>query len=209
MRTFRHWRLRYIADRIAWEIYQRRNMDKPWLTPVANEVLDTLILPTDIGLEWGSGRSTCWFAKRLKHLTSVEDNPVWYERVKKQIADLGLANVSYRLLTIENEEQVEASAYVSVCDDFEDESLGFVLIDGSARDACACAVIPKIKRGGLLVIDNINWFLDHSTTSPSSRQGLGPVNQQWAQFEERVAEWRMIWSSSGITDTAIWIRPPR
>lgn len=207
MRNFGHWSLAYITNRILWELYQRRNIDKPWLTPAANVLLDTLILPSDIGLEWGSGRSTCWFAERLEHLTSVEDNPKWYEQTKKQITDLGLVNVTYKLLMVEQEEHVQTSAYVRVCDDFEDKLFGFVLIDGSERDACAHAVISKIKRGGLLVIDNINWFLDHPTQSPSSRYGLGPVNEQWVQFEQRVAEWRMIWSSSGVTDTAIWIKP--
>lgn len=209
MRNFGHWNLNYIVNRISWGIYQHRNMDKPWLTPLANMLLDTLILPTDIGLEWGSGRSTCWFANRLQHLTSVETNLQWYERVNKMIADFGLTNITYKLLPIENENPVQTDAYVRVCDYFEDETLGFVLIDGSERGSCANAVVPKIKDGGILVIDNINWFLDYPTRSPNSRYRLGTVNVQWVHFEHLVAGWRMIWTSSGVIDTAIWIKPPR
>ena len=69
------------------------------------------------------------------------------------------------------------------------------------------AVIPKIATGGLLVIDNINWFLDHPTHSPASRYKKGPASPTWARLEEQLAAWRMIWTSSGVTDTAIWIKP--
>ena len=66
MRKIGHWTPRYVVNRVAWFVYERRNMDKPWLTPRAVELLSELILPTDTGIEWGSGRSTAWFAKRLK-----------------------------------------------------------------------------------------------------------------------------------------------
>ena len=75
------------------------------------------------------------------------------------------------------------------------------------RGQCANAVIPKLAPCGLLVVDNINWFLDHETHSPQSRYGLGPANDMWATFEKRVKGWRMMWTTSGVTDAAIWIKP--
>jgi len=201
-----HWTPRYIYNRIRWGIYQRRNPDKPWLAPRAIELLSTMLVPSDVGLEWGSGRSTCWFAGRMKHLTSIEDNPQWHQRVSRMIAERGLSNVTYRLLPPPGESPAE-SQYVHACDEFSDETLGFALVDGSSREHCALNVIPKIAPGGLLVIDNINWFLDHPTHSPASRAGKGPLNAAWAEVTHKLAPWRMIWATSGVTDTAIWIRP--
>ncbi|HYE03560.1 MAG TPA: class I SAM-dependent methyltransferase [Phycisphaerales bacterium] len=207
MRSIRHWTPRYVRNRVAAALYQRRNMDKPWLTPAANSMLATLLKPTDAGIEWGSGRSTCWLAQRLATLTSVEHDPAWHGRVREMIAARGLTNVDYRLVTERDPEGPERSPYVRVCAEMPDRSLGFALVDGVIREFCALAVLPKLAPGGVLVVDNINWFLDHPTHSPASRVGKGPANERWGEFVRHVAGWRMIWTSSGVTDTAIFFKP--
>ena len=208
MRKIGHWTPRYVVNRVAWFVYERRNMDKPWLTPRAVELLSELILPTDTGIEWGSGRSTAWFAKRLKHLTSIEDNREWYDIVSKRLAEQKLSNVTYHFApTPAEDDSARNSEYVKHCSSFADKSLGFALVDGMAREYCAEAAIPKIAPGGLLVIDNANWFFDHPTHSPSSRVGNGPKNQPWAEVWKTLSRWRMIWTTQGVSDTGIWIRP--
>jgi predicted O-methyltransferase YrrM len=198
---------RYIVNRLKWGIYQRRNAEKPWLTPAANQMLSTLLRPDDIGLEWGSGRSTCWLARHLGQLTSVEDHKEWHAKVSNQIQSLGLKNVQYQLAAHPAPGEEERGEYVRVCDRFADASLTFALVDGQAREYCANAVLPKLAPGGVLVIDNINWFLDHPTHSPASRAGKGPLNDTWAKFQRATADWRMIWTTSGVTDTALWFKP--
>ena len=78
MRPFRHLTPRYIWNRTALIVYERANPGQPWLTPDMIKILDSWLCPADVGLEFGSGRSTSWFAARVKHLTSVEHNPEWY-----------------------------------------------------------------------------------------------------------------------------------
>lgn len=208
MRQMGHWTPRYVVNRMAWFMYERRNMDKPWLTPRATELLMELLLPSDTGLEWGSGRSTAWFAKRLKHLTSIEDNAQWYETVRKQLAERNLTNVTYHHAPTPPEgEGARNSPYVTLSASIPDRSLGLALVDGTAREYCTAAIIPKVAPGGLLVIDNANWFFDHPTHSPTSRVGKGPLNEAWAQAADTLATWRLIWTTQGISDTAIWIRP--
>jgi len=208
MRKIGHWTPRYVVNRVAWFFYERRNMDKPWLTPRATELLSELLLPSDVGIEWGSGRSTAWFAKRLKHLTSIEDNREWYDIVTKQLAQQGVNNVSYKYASPPKEdESARSSEYVTLCSSMPDRSLGFALVDGSAREYCADAVIPKIAPGGILVIDNANWFFDHPTHSPTSRVGKGAKDEKWAALAQILSKWRLIWTTQGISDTAIWIRP--
>jgi hypothetical protein len=74
MKSFRHWSPRYIYNRVNEMIYQRSYPDHPWLTKTANSILVNLLKKDDIGLEFGSGRSTLWFARRMSFLTSIIQN---------------------------------------------------------------------------------------------------------------------------------------
>ena len=207
MRRIGHWTPRYIFNRARNWAYEKRNMDKPWITSEANSLLSTLLLPTDRGVEWGSGRSTKWFAGKIRHLTSIEDNADWHAIVTKQLADAGTQNVDYFYRPIDRATNPADSEYVRACAAFTDESLGFALVDGELRDQCALTVLAKISPGGLLVIDNAHWFLDHATHSPASRYGKGPLNETWAAVQSQLRGWRMIWTSNGVSDTAIWVKP--
>lgn len=92
---FRHWTPRYVVNRIALGNYQRTHPEAPWLTPAAIALLERMLLPTDRGLEFGSGRSTLWFARRIGRLISVEDDPAWHDRISRQLKELSLGNVDY------------------------------------------------------------------------------------------------------------------
>lgn len=202
-----HWTPRYLLDRISWEVYQRRHPEEPWLTPDAIAMLSTLLLPSDTGIEWGSGRSTCWLARRLASLTSVEHVPEWHRNVTEMLRRQHITNVTYRLEPHPGGTDIERCPYVDVVDTFPPASLGFALVDGESRVFCALRVLDKLKPGGVLVIDNINWYLDHPTRSPSSRAGVGPANAHWGELAERLQGWRHVWTTSGVTDTAIWFKP--
>lgn len=208
VRSLRHWTPRYAVDRVRWEVYDRRHQDEPWLSPAANALLSTLLLPSDHGLEWGSGRSTVWLARRIGHLTSMEDVPRWHARVSVQLRSSNIENVAYHLTPRPSEDDgAWSSDYVGVASSFPDQSLGFALVDGSAREYCAASVIPKIAPGGILVLDDTNGYFDYPSRSPASRAGLGPKNIVWKQVADTLAEWRMLRTSSGLKDTELYVRP--
>jgi predicted O-methyltransferase YrrM len=202
---FAHWTPRYIVDRVSLGVWTRRNPDLPWLTAESIRLLSGMLRPTDRALEWGSGRSTRWFADRVADLTSVESDPVWYGRVKDSLVDR--ANVHYYFKECPaGAPEPLAEEYAGVADAFSNESLDFVLVDGQVRDRCALKVLAKIKPGGLLAIDNINWFLPSTSRSPSSAKAFDGATK-WREIAAALASWRCIWTSSGVTDTAIWIKP--
>jgi SAM-dependent methyltransferase len=207
MRRISHWTPRYVMNRVSWWAYQRNHPDQPWLNPDAVRLLERLLLPNDQGLEWGSGRSTAWFAGRVKHLTSVEHNPQWHQIVSEQLRAAGRTNVTYKLLPAPQEGREAESEYVRAYESFAAGSLGFVLVDGVARDFCVAGVLDRIAPGGVLVIDDAHRYFDHQTYSPLSRNGRGPANERWGQVARTLSGWRHMWTSQGISDTAIWIRP--
>jgi predicted O-methyltransferase YrrM len=207
-RRISHWTPQYIRDRWRWYRYFRRNPDVPWLSEEANEMLETLLKPTDVGIEWGSGRSTCWLARHVKHLTSVEEDTAWAENVRNQIRQLGLNNVDYRYYAGMHLDNPEASEYVRVADAFPDNSVDFALIDGNwAREQCAIAATAKVKPGGLVIVDDIHYYIDRPTTAPASQYGKGNLNAYWTRFLEITQGWRLVVAAQGTKDTGIWIKP--
>jgi len=149
-----------------------------------------------------------WFAKRICKLTSVEHNEEWVSKIRKRFNEETIKNVDYRFVTKREGLEGFDAPYVRVIDDFEDNSLDFCLVDGIYREFCALEVVRKIRPGGLLVIDNANWYLPSNSRSPNSRTySEGPKGNVWKKVEQTLAGWRKIWTTNGVTDTAIFFKP--
>jgi SAM-dependent methyltransferase len=184
----------YLAGRIKNWLYENQHPDHPWLAPGAIEWLETHLQPEMRGWEWGSGRSTLWFAKRIASLTSIESDPAWFARVRTLLS--GVSNVEFRLIPIEHElmdtyrhEYEPTPAMVAEIRAETDESLDFIVIDSWYRPVCCREALPKLKPGGILLIDNTDW------SSPP--HALVP------------AEWPLVHRSRNVlTQTSIWRKPP-
>jgi predicted O-methyltransferase YrrM len=202
----KHWTFRYIFNRTKNYFFEKKNKDLPWLTPDSIKLLRGLIQKSDIGLEYGSGRSTAWLAKRCKFLTSYEDNKKWYAKVRFELDKLAIKNTEYffkESLT----RPAKNSDYVTTIYSFENDSLDFILIDGNHRGLLAREAIKKVKLGGLLIIDNIERSLPYKTWSPHSIYGKPEkLTKTWSEFERQISTWRKIMTSNGVTDTAIFIK---
>jgi predicted O-methyltransferase YrrM len=207
-RTIRHWTPRYIRARSWQALYQRAHPDAPWLTPEAVRLLDFMLRPGDIGAEFGSGRSTLWLAHRCAWLTSVEHDEAWHDKVSGTLARAGIANVDYQHHPADEPEVAgDRSAYARIAASFEPDSLDFALVDGQYRDYVALFLLAKIRLGGMLIVDNVNWYLPSLTISPASlRPPAGPATTIWGQVADVLAGWRRIWTSNGVWDTAIFVK---
>jgi predicted O-methyltransferase YrrM len=205
----RHRTPRYVYHRTRQALYERAHHDDPWLTPAAIRLLESLLRPADRGVEFGSGRSTIWLARRVAELTSVEHDEGWYGSVSARLRERGLANVTYIVAPADRPPELgDCTEYARAALAFADESVDFALVDGAYRDHTARFVLPKIKPGGLLIIDNVNWYLPSGSRAPNSRTpALGPDGQIWAEVAEELAHWRSIWTSCGVWDTAVYIKP--
>ncbi len=201
MRKFNHWTPRYIYHRLGLSLYQWSYPDVPWLVRGMVDILGNWLKPTDRGIEWGSGRSTIWFAERVGSLVSVEHSPDWYKRVCEKLEQKGLQNVEYYLCEDEAD-------YCKVAEMFPSESFDFCLVDGVARDECALATLSLLKPGGIIVVDNCNCYLPSNSRSPYSRKPeQGCYTEKWATYLDTVTEWRQIWTSDGVCDTSLWVKP--
>jgi predicted O-methyltransferase YrrM len=209
VRRMRHRTPRYVYNRTRQILYEHDHPDDPWLTPEAVRLLTSMLRPADRGAEFGSGRSTIWFAERVGHLTSVEHDAQWYATVSARLKDRGLTNVDYILAPRDQPaEPGGMSEYARTALTFADGSLDFALIDGLYRGRTASLMLPKIKSGGLLIIDNVNWYLPSRSHAPNSRTpARGPDGPVWAEVAQDLTDWRSIWTSSGVWDTAMYLKP--
>jgi predicted O-methyltransferase YrrM len=119
---------------------------QPWIPFAATKALGKVIQRDWRVWEIGSGYSTLWLSDRAGKITSIEASKEWYERLSKAIERERLANVDLRYEWV-RERMADFS-------ELADESLDLLFIDGGPRDLCLTQGFAKVKRGGLLYLDN-------------------------------------------------------
>jgi predicted O-methyltransferase YrrM len=184
-----------VIPRLRYWLWERRNADKPWLTPESIDYLENNLNTTMTGLEFGSGRSTAWFAGKLGRLISVEHHTEWFKTVQVRLADAGLSNVDYRHVPLDHPENEPEKGrydpqpmYVAVASGFPDGFFDLVVVDGHYRTNCILASLAKVKPGGLLLVDDANLWPKNAP----------PVPADWTETSR---------TTNGIKFTVIWRKP--
>lgn len=191
-----HWTPAYVAARIRLHLFERTHADAPWWPRPMIEIMDQLVRPSDVGLEWGSGRSTRWLGRRIASLTSVEEDETWAARTREAVKDLPV-----ELLLLPKDR------YVGVVDRFADASLDLCVVDGDMRDACAKAALPKLKPGGMLFIDDVQRYLASAATRTpyGLKEGFG--SEMWHEVWLTIGSWRAVRLGNGVTESAVFFKP--
>ena len=150
----------------------------PWLTYGAIGFIEAHIEKDWSVFEWGSGGSTLYFLdKGVKWLTTIEHDWSWMiklpiigavcislKHIPPEPAGLGI-NPCYPEDYYSSDIEFKShkfEKYAKAIDDFKDESLQLVLVDGRARPSCVKHAIPKVAKGGYLVLDNserLHYFI--------------------------------------------------
>ncbi len=208
LRPRAHWTPRYIADRAALWWWTRRNPDAPWLVPAAVALLDQWLRSPDSVVEFGSGRSTLWFARRVARVVSIEHNPVWFATVSARLASAGVANVLLRLdpACASGGKPTDPATYLAPARDALAEAPSppdLILIDGIHRDHAALWALERVRTpGGVIVLDNCERFIPGASRAPESiGPDARPPSPQWERFHERTKGLRRVRFSNGISDT--------
>lgn len=120
----------------------------PWLPYQVMEMLENHLTPESTVFEFGGGGSTLWLAQRCGELQTVEHDAEWFPALAAATGHL--SNVQVRHANGED----EFSEYVGAIDVFPDEHFDAVIVDGRERIRCLEHAMPKVKRGGLLILDD-------------------------------------------------------
>jgi predicted O-methyltransferase YrrM len=195
-----HWSPRYLIDRTLDHLYQSINPSDPWINRQAIKLLPYLLKKQDCGFEAGSGRSTIWLGQRVKKLISLEDNITWYQKTKELIELHGLKK-KVNLL------HVAQKPFSEVIKNFSNDSFDFCFIDGGDRGKSALLSIKKVRKGGLVIIDNINWYLPYPTRCWGSVKGINNIiDNNWRKFYNLTKSYRKVLTSDGISDLVIYFK---
>jgi len=130
-----------------WSSVDKSGVPIPWYTYPATEFLSHLDFSSFKVFEYGSGNSTLWWAERSKQVTSVEDDELWYEKIKLLLKS---QNVEYCL------EKNPQKYFTMATNDFE-----VLIVDGKYRRECLNHIVnlKKIGEGGvMLIFDNSDWY---------------------------------------------------
>lgn len=160
--------------------------EKPWITFEACDFLIKNILkPNSKVFEYGSGGSSFFFSKAASELVSVEHDIIWYKKVINALEDKKI-NINYILAEPEKLEkpilnpdysdpnqylsagslflnQYSFEKYASIIEQYAESYFDIVFIDGRARPSCISHSISKIKKGGVLILDNSDreYYVSH------------------------------------------------
>lgn len=146
--------------------------EMPWLTYEAIDFLNRYVQKTMSVFEFGGGGSSVYFARHAAHVVTVEHDAGWFDAMCVAMEKKGITNWDGNLVTAEEGGSGDSSdpdayvsadeifagknfkAYASFIDRFENNSFDIIVVDGRARPSCTKHAIPKLKKGGWLIIDN-------------------------------------------------------
>lgn len=167
--SFSQWRKFHVSSH---DILDHR---VPWMNFEVISFLGDWLMEEMHVYEYGSGGSTLFISSRVKQVHSIEHNAEWFNKVKSVIKKEEIKNVDYRLFSpffdlhnagkkcdnplyylscMEEFKSFNFENYVRSIDQFPDFYFDLVIVDGRARPSCIKHAIPKIKKGGVLLVDN-------------------------------------------------------
>lgn len=147
----------------------------PWLSFPAITYLESHVNSTDKVFEYGGGGSTLFWIDRVAEVVTVEHDKEWFDLLREKLLKEKGAKWEGNHVKAASGELVSPAdpsepvhyastdkaskgknfkAYATVIDNFDDSYFDTVLVDGRARTACLHHAVPKLRSGGLLILDN-------------------------------------------------------
>lgn len=174
---------------------------KPWWADGVWEFIENKLGINDIVFEWGSGNSTKCLSNLCK-VISIENDIEWYRKLKNEISqsvDLHFIPDGGDTLNSPNDvygyssnsflfNHKDFSKYVMSIDKY-DHDFSLIVIDGRSRTSCLAYAIPKVKKGGMLLLDD-SWR-DHY------QPGILLIPDDWSRFDFKSVE----------HTTSVWVQP--
>ena len=147
-------------------------LEIPWINFLAIDYLNEILLGASKVFEYGVGGSTIFLAKKNLEVISVEHNKSYYEAVNKIIIQQYKKQSIQLFLSVPKPNSVETKYtsnrneysglsfkdYVHTINQFPDQYFDLVLVDGRCRIECCKAASRKIKKNGVLMLDNSDYM---------------------------------------------------
>jgi predicted O-methyltransferase YrrM len=139
-------------------------LELPWISYEAIDFLSGFVKKEMSVFEYGSGGSTLFFARKAASVVSIEDNTVWFDRVKSRLTELRLSNVElqYQQFDFKQVVDFERSAYLN---SIPAKKFDILVVDGTeeaiqVRPQCFYHAENFVRKGGIIVVDDSWRYLE-------------------------------------------------
>jgi len=119
----------------------------PWMNYPFVEFIRKRLTKEMSVFEYGCGYSTMFYAKYVNHITSVESDREWYEKIKAEIPSNS---------TLIYQEKDEDGKYCRIINTTE-KKYDIIIIDGKDRNNCAVQALGNLKGKGIIVFDDSHF----------------------------------------------------
>ncbi|MEL6660753.1 MAG: hypothetical protein AAFR36_30080 [Bacteroidota bacterium] len=139
-----------VAGQIPAVVFQKaaailtgRRPSKPWWPLPAIRAVEARLHDGINAIEFGTGSSTIWLAKRVANVVAREHDEEWSKITKNRITEQGLTNVDLQYRG--------DHSYFALNDD---DLFDFAVVDGAYRWKCLETLKEHMKPGGFIYFDN-------------------------------------------------------
>jgi hypothetical protein len=146
----------------------------PWLTFRAIDLLKAHVNSSMSVFEYGGGGSTMFLTRIAGKVVTIEHNEEWFASLTKQCAekqrrnwegfyvsaepgapnDSSVANPDDYISDDEQYRGMNFKNYASFIERYPEGFFDIIIVDGRARPSCTKHAIPRLRKGGWLLIDN-------------------------------------------------------
>lgn len=184
------------------------NYRQPWWNYKAVQFVEQRLPEHARVFEYGGGASTLWLRDHGATVTTIEDDRDWYDGLQKRLPDADLRFID---LTPGSSATPDGpfDVYAHAIDGEPDNTFDLVIVDGQARRDCVLAAAPKVRPGGMLLLDDSQW----SDTEPPASDDLTRLRPLYADLPQHLAGWqanhlRGIKPGTWLpVQTTVWIKP--
>jgi len=116
----------------------------PWVTYSFIDFIESRLLKNFSILEFGSGNSTLFYAKRVKEVVTIEGDYDWYLKIKNEIP----SNVRLIYSDSTNIEEYSSTPFQL------DTKYDLIIIDGANRNECVFNSVKNASKTCVIVLDD-------------------------------------------------------
>lgn len=171
---------------------------EPWWPFTAIDGVRSALPERPEVFEFGGGGSTLWLTDLGASVTVAEHEPEWVAVLEKALPPSAVvmtaAPTTTGAIRSVDHDDLFFDEYVALIDPVPEGTLDLVIVDGRARIDCGLRAMPKVKPGGLLLLDD------------SQRDRYARLRDALTGWER--TDYRGVkFGGGGIAQTSTWRRP--
>jgi hypothetical protein len=181
---------------------------QPWWNYKAVAFVEQRLPADALVFEYGGGASTLWLRDLGATVITVEDDEDWFRGLAELLPDADLRFIR-RSTQWNATPDGPFDPYSHAIDAEPDDAFDLVIVDGQARRDCVLAAAPKVKPGGMLLLDDSQW----SDTEPPHRGELCRLRHLYSDLPRLLDGWpvehlRGVKPGTWLpVQTSVWIKP--